>query len=118
MSQLPLKKRMPLTFFAVVEADNINRERLSRGLGTAGEARVRCFRCKKVGHFSKNCPSKKHFNKEGAASSSSGASGSQTKVSYVMAMSDEGPCTWLRKVAEVLRGKIDPITTGIAVATR
>ena len=45
--------------------NQINKEKNSRGFGGGAadlkrmEARVRCFKCKKVGHFSRNCPSRK-----------------------------------------------------------
>eukprot|EP00435_Cladocopium_sp_Y103_P050503 s1907_g15.t1 len=65
--------------------NQINKEKISRGFGggTADlrklEARVRCFKCKKVGHFSRNCPSRKGQGKGPAAASSA----TSTRVSYV-----------------------------------
>ena len=39
---------------------SISKEKLSRGLSSGGlkklEARVKCFKCQKVGHCSRNCP--------------------------------------------------------------
>ncbi|CAK9106407.1 unnamed protein product, partial [Durusdinium trenchii] len=68
----------------------INQTKMSRGFGNAGQApgrdfkklesRVRCFRCKQVGHFSKNCPKK---GKGGGKSSSKEAGQGSTKVNYV-----------------------------------
>ena len=61
---------------------NINKEKLSRGLSSGGlkklEARVRCYKCQKVGHFSRNCPNRKGKS-TGKGDNSSGSS----KVSLV-----------------------------------
>eukprot|EP00438_Fugacium_kawagutii_P025213 Skav222622 [mRNA] locus=scaffold4205:86469:93548:+ [translate_table: standard] len=65
----------------------ISKEKLARGLASGKdmkkiEARVRCYRCKQVGHFSRDCPVKK---KNAPASSAS-------KVSFVnMALSSCQP---------------------------
>ena len=69
---------------------NINKEKIARGLSGQRdmkklEARVRCFKCKQVGHFSRNCPRR---GGKGAAGPSSSGSGS-TKVSYAMMVKDE-----------------------------
>lgn len=65
----------------------INREKLSRGLGNGGfkklEARVKCFKCQKVGHFSRNCP-----NKKGKAGGKGDGSQASTRVSYVHMVHD------------------------------
>lgn len=64
----------------------INKEKISRGFGGGTtdlkkmEARVRCFKCKRVGHFSRNCPSRKGQGKGQSTASSTIAS---TRVSYV-----------------------------------
>eukprot|EP00434_Breviolum_minutum_P039141 symbB.v1.2.034744.t1/scaffold4544.1/size38254/1 len=69
---------------------NINKEKIARGLNGQRdmkklEARVRCFKCKQVGHFSRNCPRRGGKGAAGPPSSSSGT----TKVSYVMMVQDE-----------------------------
>lgn len=72
--------------------NQINREKIGRGLATNAdirkmEARVRCFKCKKVGHFSRNCPSRKGGGKgQSGPTSSTG----QTKVNFVGMVKDEG----------------------------
>ena len=63
---------------------NINKEKIARGLNGQRdmkklEARVRCFKCKQVGHFSRNCPRRGGKGAAGPPSSSSGT----TKVSYM-----------------------------------
>ena len=67
---------------------SINKEKLARGLGGSNprdlkkvEARVRCFKCKKVGHFSRNCPTRRSDKP-----SSSQASAPGSKVSFVFAV--------------------------------
>ena len=60
----------------------IRKEKLSRSFPTRQdvkklEARVRCFKCKAVGHFSKNCP------KKGSSSSTSSPGKSGVKVCKV-----------------------------------
>eukprot|EP00435_Cladocopium_sp_Y103_P001390 s2644_g1.t1 len=67
----------------------INKEKINRGLASNAdirkmEARVRCFKCKKVGHFSRNCPTRKGVGK-GATSSAS-----QSKANFVGMVRDEG----------------------------
>ena len=70
---------------------NINKEKIARGLSGQRdvkklEARVRCFKCKQIGHFSRNCPRRGGKGSAGPSSSMS----STTKASYVMMMKDEG----------------------------
>lgn len=65
----------------------INKEKTNSGFGSAGdlkrmEARVRCFRCKKVGHFSRNCPVRKGQGK--------GQPPATSKANYVCMVTDEG----------------------------
>ena len=69
---------------------NINKEKIARGLSGQRdvkklEARVRCFKCKQVGHFSRNCPRRGGKGSAGPASSGSGS----TRASYVMMVKDE-----------------------------
>ena len=69
--------------------NQINKEKISRGFngGAADlkkmEARVRCFKRKKVGHFSRNCPSRK-----GQGKGPSSAASSSTRASYVNTVMD------------------------------
>ena len=67
----------------------INQTKMSRGFGNGGapgrdfkklESRVRCFRCKQVGHFSKNCPKKGKGGSKGHQKESGSVN---TKVNYV-----------------------------------
>eukprot|EP00435_Cladocopium_sp_Y103_P051560 s1160_g16.t1 len=70
----------------------INKEKIARGFGGGAadlkrmEARVRYFKCKKVGHFSRNCPSRKGQGKGGQTPSTT--STSSTRVSYVNMVKD------------------------------
>ena len=66
----------------------INKEKLARGLGTTQgfkklEARVKCFKCQRVGHFSRNCP-----NRKGKASGKGESGATSSKVSYVNMVRD------------------------------
>ena len=69
----------------------ISREKLARGLGGSQdlkklEARVKCFKCQKVGHFSRNCPLRKS---KGKGSSKGDSNSSQSsRVSYVNMVKD------------------------------
>ena len=66
----------------------INKEKIARGFGSGGnfkklEARVKCFKCKQIGHFSRNCPkrgkgSDSHHHHQGGQKG-----GASTKVNYV-----------------------------------
>ena len=65
---------------------NINKEKIARGLSGQRdvkklEARVRCFKCKQIGHFSRNCP------KRGGKGMASGKGSSP--ASFVMMVRDE-----------------------------
>eukprot|EP00913_Durusdinium_trenchii_P028931 g27126.t1 len=67
---------------------SIAQTKLSRGFGNQGQlkklaARVKCFKCRQVGHFSRDCP--KRGKKEGKGSTKDGnnQSGGGTKVNYV-----------------------------------
>ena len=69
----------------------INREKLSRGLGGSQdlkklEARVKCFKCQRVGHFSRNCP----FQKSKGKGSGKGdtTSSQSSRVSFVNMVQD------------------------------
>ena len=69
---------------------NINKEKIARGLSGQRdvkklESRVRCFKCKQIGHFSRNCPRR---GGKGAAGPSPAASGT-TKTNFVMMVTDE-----------------------------
>lgn len=69
---------------------NINKEKIARGLSGQRdvkklESRVRCFKCKQIGHFSRNCPRR---GGKGAAGPSPAASGT-TKTNFVMMVKDE-----------------------------
>ena len=74
---------------------NINKEKIARGLSGQRdvkklEQRVRCFKCKQIGHFSRNCPRR---GGKGSAKGSAGPSSStsnSSKVSYVMMVKDGG----------------------------
>jgi len=84
----------------------INKEKISRGLSGSSdfkkiEARVRCFRCKKVGHFSRNCPVKKGTGKGNNASSST--SSGTTRANCVFMVADRGP-EWTDEVLAILDG--------------
>ena len=67
----------------------INKTKLSRGFGGHPrdfkklEARVKCFKCKQIGHFSRNCP------KRSAKSPPKAGSSSSSKVSFVNMVKDE-----------------------------
>ena len=69
----------------------INREKLSRGLGGSQdlkklEARVKCFKCQRVGHFSRNCPLRKS---KGKGSGKGDTTSSQSsRVSFVNMVQD------------------------------
>eukprot|EP00435_Cladocopium_sp_Y103_P015753 s1700_g3.t2 len=72
--------------------NQINKEKISRGFGGGAadlkrmEARVRCFKCKKVGHFSRNCPNRKGQGKGQSSSTTS----TSTRVSFVNMVHDVG----------------------------
>eukprot|EP00438_Fugacium_kawagutii_P020699 Skav229155 [mRNA] locus=scaffold2275:264912:272030:- [translate_table: standard] len=74
---------------------NITKEKLSRGLANNSrdlkriEARVRCFKCKQVGHFSRNCPAQK---KQAKGNAGTGTTSSGSKVSFVMMARCSGAC--------------------------
>ena len=69
----------------------ISREKLARGLGGSQdlkklEARVKCFKCQKVGHFSRNCPLRRS---KGKGSGKGDGSSAQSRVSFVNMVQDE-----------------------------
>ena len=69
----------------------ISREKLARGLGGSQglkklEARVKCFKCQKVGHFSRNCPLRK--SKDKGSSKGDSNSSQSSRVSYVNMVKD------------------------------
>ena len=69
----------------------ISREKLARGLGGSQdlrklEARVKCFKCQKVGHFSRNCPLRKNKGKGGGKGDNSASQSS--RVSFVNMVTD------------------------------
>ena len=71
----------------------ISREKLARGLGGSQdlrklEARVKCFKCQKVGHFSRNCPLRRSKGKGTGKGDS--ASSQSSRVSFVNMVTEEG----------------------------
>lgn len=83
---------------------NVTKEKLSRGLASNPrdlkriEARVRCFKCKQVGHFSRNCPRKANTK----PMSGTGPAGS-SKASFAMMARCTGCCDeWSSEVAAVV----------------
>ena len=69
----------------------ISREKLARGLGGSQdlrklEARVKCFKCQKVGHFSRNCPLRRSKGK--GPGKGDAASSQSSRVSYVNMVKD------------------------------
>ena len=74
----------------------INREKLSRGLGGSQdlrklEARVKCFKCQKVGHFSRNCPLRKSKGKGSGKGDTTSSQSSRVSFVYMMQdVEDEG----------------------------
>ena len=87
---------------------NITKEKLSRGFPSRHdmrklESRVRCFRCKQVGHFSKNCPKRNQGGSDSRSSRPGGSDQKSTKVNYVnMVRSDDG-WEFLDEVTEVMQ---------------
>eukprot|EP00913_Durusdinium_trenchii_P018461 g17343.t1 len=67
----------------------ITKEKLNRGFAGGRdfkklEARVRCFKCKQIGHFSRNCPKRgKGFGKNSSSSSTASTTTGSTKVNFV-----------------------------------
>ena len=81
---------------------SISKEKLSRGLSSGGlkklEARVKCFKCQKVGHFSRNCPLRK--GKDGGKGDSSSSS---TKVSFVCMVNESAADDGESQIDAVMR---------------
>ena len=72
--------------------NNISKEKMARGFGGMQdlrrlEARVKCFKCKQVGHFSRNCPRK--GKGKGADRSNPAAGGSTSKVNMVFMVAED-----------------------------
>ena len=67
----------------------ITKEKLNRGFAGGRdfkklEARVRCFKCKQIGHFSRNCPKRgKGFGENSSSSSTASTTTGSTKVNFV-----------------------------------
>ena len=74
----------------------ISREKLARGLGGSQdlrklEARVKCFKCQKVGHFSRNCPLRRSKGKgTGKGDATSSQSSRVSFVNMVKEVFEEG----------------------------
>ena len=73
--------------------NNINKEKLARGFGNGNnfkklEARVKCFKCKQIGHFSRNCPRR---GKGDGKSSGTQTGGASSKVNYVLMVGNGAP---------------------------
>ena len=85
---------------------SINKEKLSRGLNSGGlkklEARVKCYKCQKVGHFSRNCPQRK-----GKASGKGDTSSGSTRVSLVYMVGATTEISEDDQIAEVMRSWAD-----------
>lgn len=85
----------------------INKEKLARGLNSGSlkklEARVKCYKCQKVGHFSRNCPMRKGKSSGKGESSSSGTS----KVSLVYMTQDVFEPDEEEQIAEVMQSWAD-----------
>jgi hypothetical protein len=86
----------------------ISKERLARGFGPPRpdvnklRKRVRCFNCKEVGHFSKDCPKKKTFPEGGARPPWKKMAPASAKFVF-MVMNDEGD----QEIEEILQNYVD-----------
>lgn len=87
---------------------NITKEKLARGFPSRQdmrklESRVRCFKCKQVGHFSKNCPKKGSGGSDARSSKSSGGDSRSSKVNYVNMVRDDDGWEFLEEITEVMQ---------------
>ena len=67
---------------------SIAQTKMSRGFGNQGQlkklaARVKCFKCRQVGHFSRDCPKRGKGGSKGSNKDGNNPTGGGTKVNYV-----------------------------------
>ena len=87
---------------------NITKEKLARGFPSRHdmkklESRVRCFRCKQVGHFSKNCTKKVSGGSDTKSSKHGGGEARSSKVNYVNMVQQEDSWELLEEITEVMQ---------------